>query len=713
MNQNPLYKILSPNSVAVAGAGNNPAKMGTILYLNLIYGGFNGEVLVVHPNQEKIFGKTAYASPEKLPYAPDLAILIVPGQYVAGLLEDFAKIGTRHAMVVSAGFGETGKSGKIMESELIAVAKNYGMRILGPNCLGVINSGHPLNTTVVPLQDKPGHLSLVSQSGTYITQTLRYLKQKGVRIAKAISVGNEADIDLCDCLEYLSGDQDTRCIGLYIESIKRVDRFLQVARQITRNKPVIAQYVGGTSAGARAGASHTGAIAGPAYLYDGLFRQAGIIRADTIEDVFISGNALALSPVPAGRRVGILTNSGGPGTGMATTLEALGLEVPEFSDNLRKKLESFLPGHGGSRNPVDLTFHTGMELMAETLPDILLQSGEIDGLLIHGIMDTGFADLLYPIFKDVLNVSESDFKAYFMADLTRLIAMPRKYNAPILISTFMGEEDHCLQTFRDSGIPSFDSPEKTAHAMAALVEFSMIQKRLPDQHSELQDLPTPQIAAEIMKHATSVTMDEYMAKKVLRAYNIPTPDEFRVDSSGQAVMAAERIGYPVVIKGCRPGIFHKTELNLVHMDCRNPEDVQRACRAISDQLSNASFLISRMINPGREFMAGMTRFNLFPPCILFGIGGIFAETINDFGVRLTPFGKHEAMRLITSIKSHKLLSEFRGKPSVDLNALANILIRLSHIALHFPQIREIDLNPILIDGNQPVIADAVFVLEDT
>jgi acetate---CoA ligase (ADP-forming) len=431
---------------------------------------------------------------------------------------------------------------------------------------------------------------------------------------------------------------------------------LQLAREITKTKPIIAQYVGGTSAGARAGASHTGAMAGPAYLYDGLFHQAGIIQANTIEDVFLSGNALALSPAPAGKRIGILTNSGGPGTGMATTIEALGLEVPEFSDHLQKKLEPFLPGYAGTRNPVDLTFHTGMELMAETLPEILLESGEIDGLLIHGIMDTGFADLLYPIFKDVLNVSISDFKAYFKADLTQLIGMPKKYNAPILISTFMGEEDHCLRTFRDFGIPSFDSPEKAAHAMAALFEVSFIQKRLPDIPSAME-VPVPEKAIEIMKYATSDTMDEYMAKEILRAYNIPTPCEFRVDSTQQAIMAAGRIGYPVVVKVCLPGILHKTEQNLVHMDCRNKEDVQKACKAISKKVKNTSFLISQMINTGREFMAGMTRFDRFPPCILFGIGGIFAETINDIAVRLAPFGKNEAVRLITSIKSHNLLSE--------------------------------------------------------
>ncbi len=710
MASNPLHKILEPTSIAVAGASNNPSKMGTILYLNLIYGGFNGLVFPVHPEQDHIFGKKAYVSARSLPCIPDLAILIVPSRYVVSLLDDFGKAGTRHAIIVSGGFGETGTSGKTLEAEMINTARHHGIRLIGPNCLGVINTSLPLNTTVIPLQDKPGNLSLVSQSGTYITQTLPYLKKKGVRIAKAISVGNEADINLCDCLEYLSDDHHTRCIGLYIESIKCVDRFLDVAGEITSKKPIIAQYVGGTSAGARSGASHTGAMAGPSYLYDGLFQQAGIIRADTIEDVFILGNTLALAPPLNDNRIGILTNSGGPGTSMATTIESLGLKVPEFSDHLRKKLESFLPGHANSCNPVDLTFHTGMDLMAKTLPEIMLQSGEIDGLLIHGIMDTGFADLLYPIYKDVLNVSLSDFKAYFMADLTQLVEMPRKFNTPILISTFMGEEDHCLRTFRDSHIPAFDTPENAARAMAALFESSMIQKQIRDRSTDIKRIPIPEKAAEIMRQETSDTMNEYMAKEILRAYHLPTPPEDLADSLSSAIFIAERIGFPVAVKGCAPGIVHKTEQNLVHLDCRNREEVRKACESISCQAKNASFLVSKMIHPEREFMAGMTRFNLFPPCILFGVGGIFAEIIHDFGIRLVPFGTNEAIRLIKSIKSHELLSEFRGKPPVDLNAMADILIGLGNIAVHFPQIREIDLNPILMEGGRPVIADAAFVL---
>lgn len=709
MIYHPLQKILSPQSIAIAGASNTPAKMGTIVYLNLIHGGFSGDIFALHPVHKNIFGKPAYSSVETLPFKPDLAILIVPCQHVVKLLEDFGKTGTRHAIVVSGGFKETGKSGQTLEAEMMKVAKDFGIRILGPNCLGVINTACLLNTTVIPLQDKPGSFSIASQSGTYVTQTLACLKQKGVRLSKTISVGNEADIDLCDCLEYLAEDQETRCIGLYIESIKRVDRFLAIAREVTKKKPVIAQYVGGTSAGARSGASHTGAMAGPDFLYDGLFHQAGIIRADTIENVFELGNALALSFPPHGKRIGILTNSGGPGTGMASTLDNCGMEVPEFSKSLRKKIEKFLPEYASSKNPVDLTFHTDMELMADKIPNVLLQSGEIDGLLIHGIMDTGFADLLYPIFKDVLNISFDDFKAFFLTNLSNLIAMPLNHKIPILISSFMVNDDHCLQTFRDCGIPTFNTPEKAAHAMATLFKYGIIQTQQPD-YFRTDDVPIPAKASAIMRNASASTMNEHMAKQILRTYEIPTCLEILAFSKQEAISAADDIGYPVVIKGCLPGTIHKSDHNLVYVDCRNQDDVKMACEAISSKSDRSSFLVCEMLSRGREFMAGMTRFRDFPPCILFGIGGIFTEAIKDFSVRLIPFGKTEAIRLMKSVKCHPLLSTFRGKPPVDLNAFADILISLGQIATHFPQIKEIDLNPVLIDGNKPKVVDALFVI---
>ncbi len=711
MVENPLHTIFSPDSVVVAGASNTPAKMGSIIYLNLIHGGFDGEVFALHPKEESVWGRKAYPSADSLPFAPDLAVLIVPGRHVPDLLGDLGRIGVRHAIVVTAGFGETGEEGRHLQDKMSSVSKKYGMRILGPNCLGAINPYRSFNTTAVPYTDKPGAFSLASQSGSYIAQTLGYLKQKGVRISKAISVGNESDIDLSDCLEYFAEDKDTKSIGLYIESIRDAGRFLNTAVKVSREKPIIVQYVGGTAAGARSGASHTGAMAGPDFLYQGLFEQAGILRADTIEDMFAIGSALSLSPPPKGDRIGILTNSGGPGTAMANALEKHGMEVPEFSETLQADINAHLPDHAVSRNPVDLTFHTGMETIARTLPEILLKSDEIDGLLIHGIMDTGFAELLYPVFKKAFDLSFEDFCGFFTADLSRLVDMPAKFDKPILVSSFMGTEDKALRTFRDRGIPTFDSPERAARAMAALRRYARTKAAPPVPPAE--DLPpVPPEAAAVMEKMERESPDECSAKQLLKAYGIPVAFDIPASSIGEAVSAAREIGFPVVVKGLVPGVLHKTERNLVHTDCRNEKDVEKACRAMSNQFAKEppSFLVSEKIDSRREFIAGTTRFEGFPPCILFGLGGVFSEITKDFSVRLAPLDMVSATDLIFSTRASKLLGPYRNMPEANIETMAGILVRLGMIALHFPRIGEIDLNPILIDGNAPKVADALVVL---
>ena len=341
---NPLQSIMAPSSIAIVGASNNATKMGTIQCLNLIHSGFKGDILPVHPKEKIVLGKTAYQSIEKLPYAPELAVLVVPTGLVPGMLEHFGRLGTRFAVIITAGFKETGGKGLALEEEVNRIAEEYGIRFLGPNCLGIINTWLPLNMTVTPVADHQGKLSLASQSGTYVAQTLPYLHRHGIALSKAISVGNEANIDIVDCLEYLGADESTKAIGLYIEGIRRASRFLEVARAVSRKKPIVAQYVGGTEAGARSGSSHTGAMAGPDYVYDGLFEQAGIIRVDTIEEVYKIGWALASQPPLKGKRIAILTNSGGPGTAMAMTCNKYGLEVPEFSPQVQAKVAKHIPG---------------------------------------------------------------------------------------------------------------------------------------------------------------------------------------------------------------------------------------------------------------------------------------------------------------------------------------------------------------------------------
>jgi len=297
-----------------------------------------------------------------------------------------------------------------MEEKINAVAKQYGMRFVGPNCLGIINSEISLNTTVAPFTTGPGLLGFASQSGTYVTQILPYLRKKGIRFSKAISLGNEANINMVDALEYLGEDEQTRAIILYIEGIRDGRRFVEAARRITRHKPVVAQYVGGSAAGARAGSSHTGAMAGPDFLYDGIFRQAGVIRVRTIEDLYAHGWALATQPPLRGRRVGIVTNSGGPGTAIAYTCDQEGLEVPRFSQRLQQEIRPLIEPHASAANPVDLTFDLSMEKLAVTLPEMIMKSGEVDAIVLHGIMHSGFMVEIFSHLRDFVGgLSLDDF----------------------------------------------------------------------------------------------------------------------------------------------------------------------------------------------------------------------------------------------------------------------------------------------------------------
>lgn len=707
MPENPLETILAPRSIAIVGASNNPTKMGTIQYLNLLHSRFPGPVYPIHPKESQVFGAKAYPRIEDLPEVPDLAMLVVPGRLVPDMIERFGAFGTRHAVIITAGFKETGQDGITREHALNEAAQAHGLRFLGPNCMGLVNTHLPLNVTAAPLVSPPGALSIVSQSGTYITQTLQYLHERGVRLNKAVSVGNEANIDIVDVLEYLAEDRETRAIGMYIECIRRPGPFLEAARRITRHIPIIAQYVGGTAAGARSGASHTGALAGPDDIYAGLFKQAGVIRARSIEDVYRFGQALATQPLPAGNRVAILTNSGGPGTAMADTLDCMGMKVPAFSADLQEKLQALLPGHASTANPVDLTFHVDMTLMAQTLPEAILSSNEVDALLIHGIMDTGWADLAYPVFKDLFKISREEFRKSINADVQHLLAMPSRYQKPVIVSSFFGRADRAARRCQDGGIPVFDSPEKAAAAMATLHHYRMIQSKPIDSAKKMR--PPAKAVQEMMTNARIEGWSEFDAKELLRAYGVPTCHEVLTDSVDAAIEAAQSIGYPVAIKGCHASIAHKTEQGLVHLDLSSTAEVTAACESIRKVSREAAFLVCEMIHGDREFIAGVHHHPGFPPCVLFGLGGIWTEALQETAIRLAPLSATEALEQLASIHAQTLLNAHRGLTAVDRAALADILVKIGQLSLNYPQIEAIDLNPILIRDGQPVVVDALFV----
>ncbi len=707
MRSGAVRKILNPSSIAIVGASNNFMKMGTIQCLNLINSGFPGDVLPVNPQEEIVLGRKAYPAIGELPYAPDLAILVVPSGLIPEMLEDFGSIGTRHAVVITAGFKETGEEGRDLENRVVEIAKRHRIRFLGPNCLGIINTQLPLNITVMPVKHRDGKLGLASQSGTYVAQTLSYLQRNGIAISKAISVGNEANIDIVDCLEYLGEDESTKAIALYIEGIRRADRFLEVAREISRKKPIVAQYVGGTEAGARSGSSHTGAMAGPDYVYEGLFEQAGVIRVDTIEEVYKIGWTLASQPPLRGSRIAVLTNSGGPGTAIANTCNREGLEVPEFSKGVQKEISHYLAGHASARNPVDLTFHIDMDALTEKIPQILFNADDIDGVIVHGIMDTGFFNDVYPIIGKFLDVSEEDFLKMWETNLDKLVDMPFSHRKPLVMSSFFGTEDHAVRVFHEKGIPVLDAPEKAARAMAALYKHSMIRKRPPFQPP--REAAIPDDARRIMESWEGRALDEYRAKAVLRAYGIRTTRESLVETLEEAILRAGEIGYPVVLKACAPDILHKTEEGLVHLGIETEEGLEEAFHDIRGKRSDVPVLVSEMLDGDREFMAGMSYFPGFPPCIMFGIGGVFTETLRDNAIRLAPLGEDDAFSMLESLSSRELLGPYRGMKAVDRNVLASTLVALGQLALHFPEIGEIDLNPIIIVEGTPTVVDALFV----
>jgi|YNPMSStandDraft_1061717.scaffolds.fasta_scaffold01515_7 acetyltransferase len=711
----PLEKLINPSSIAIVGASNNPLKMATMHLLSIMKDGYTGKIFPVHPKEDVVFGLKAYKSPLDLPQAPDCAIFVIPSVGIPATLDAFGTIGTKRAIIISAGFKEVGEEGRKLEEEVKAIAAKHGIRFLGPNCMGLINSEIALNTTVMAYTAKPGALGLASQSGTYITQSIMYLQHHGVRFSKALSVGNEADISIIDVLEYLGNDEQTKAISLYIEGIRDVPRFLEVASNITPKKPVIAQYVGGSSAGARAGSSHTGAMAGPDYLYEGLFKQAGIIRVYSVEELYMHGHVLATQPRLKGNRVGIITNSGGPGTSMANTCEKEGFTVPPFSQMLQEKIKPLIPPHAPAGNPVDITFNLDLDVLTIKIPELAIQSGEVDALCIHGAFRKGFVECIFPHIQQVLNLQKpEDILGFLPTDLDTPGTIAYKYGIPIVMSSFFDYQDDFTQSMLEKGIPVFDSPEKAAKALAVLLRYKEVTERLPYEKVSLPKA-SPEAAAIIEKAIKNKqkALDEHAAKTLLAIYGIPIPDEKLIASKEELDDVVASLKYPVVMKACHPDIMHKTEKGLVILPVKDRDEAKDAFSQIQKRAGFATpVLVYTLVEGKREFMAGALNQKGFGKAVLFGLGGIFTEALKDITFRVAPLTKRDAFEMLYDIQAKTLLGKFRNEDEVDTSSLANLLYVLSTVPLLHPEISEIDCNPIIISGSKPVVIDALVVLNN-
>ena len=474
-----IYQLMHPQHIAVIGASNSMLNMGTRILSTLISLGFKGQIFPVHPKLDQVLGLKAYQGVSRIPEVADLAVIVVPTVSVSKVLKECGQKGIRQAIIISGGFREAGPEGRRREDELMTIARQYGIRFLGPNCIGVVNPRHRFNTTVFHYEAAmDGFIGMVSQSGSFVTQMFYHLEKFGLGFSQAFSIGNQADIDLADCIEYLEGCERTRVIGLYVEGIQQTQKFMRIARAVSRRKPIVALYVGGTEAGGRAGGSHTGALAGSDRIHDGVFRQCGIVRAFSVEELFDFCWALGSQPPMKGNRVVVFTHSGGPGAVAADAADRVGLKLPPLSPQTHEKIQQHLPHTGSLNNPIDTTYFRRLADILLTIPEILLEDRQIDGVLRYFLFMAENFERLLDKAESPMFASLAEFEDFVMNLCRRLADAIAIHEKPLLGSSFLMRSEKFIRELEDLGIPILPSPERSARAMEALYRYSNMREAL-------------------------------------------------------------------------------------------------------------------------------------------------------------------------------------------------------------------------------------------
>ena len=477
IEESPLYPIANPRHIAMFGASNSLKAMGTSQLMSIKALGFEGPVYPVHPKEEEVLGLKAYRSVMDLPEVPDLAVLVLPTRIVAETLEACGRKGIRNAIVVSAGFKEIGRDGIALEEEMVRVVRKHGIRLLGPNCIGVANPHHKLNTTFMEHEGRPGFIGMASQSGSFVTQLFSYISLYGLGFSTAFSVGNEAQTDIVDCMEYLAACPNTRVIALYIEGIRRGTAFVEAARSIVPQKPIVALYVGGSEAGGRAGLSHTGAMAGPDHLYDAVFKQCGVIRARNVTELFDFCGILGNLPRSAGRRVMVQTNSGGPGAAAADACGRAGFDLPGLSRETLEKLAPFVPDTASVNNPVDLTFIKDPRHLFSDIPDVLLQDRNLDFLLVYLLMPSLNIKRALKLMGVPEGQVEGKTNKILAATADAFTKLVKNHRKPVVGYTYHSLEDPFVRGLMDNGVTVFPEAERAAQAMDAVVRYTEFREK--------------------------------------------------------------------------------------------------------------------------------------------------------------------------------------------------------------------------------------------
>ena len=688
-----LDAILRPRSIAVVGASHRKQAIGREILHNLIEFGYTGPVYPVNPNLAAVHSLRAYASLRDIPDPVDLAVIVVPQREVARVVDDAAAKGVRGLVVITAGYGETGAEGRRAEDALKEKVRAAGMRMVGPNCMGVINTDPEvsMNATFAATAPIAGSAGFMSQSGALGEMILAHAEQIGLGIAYFVSMGNKTDVSGNDLLEAWQDDPRVNVILMYLESFGNPARFAEVTRRVTRIKPILAVKSGRSAAGARAAFSHTGALAGAEVAVDTLMEQCGVLRMGTMSEMFNLATALAHQPLPRGPRIAVLTNAGGPAIMATDALVMRGLEVADLPEAAQAALRGVLAPEASVRNPVDMIASADGPRYAAAL-DILTKTEGIDGLIVLFVS---------PIMINAVEVARA------------IIAAGRDRRLPIL-TCFMGKEQgrQGVEELRQAGMPVYLFPEEAARAMAGMLRYGRLRDR-PEGKPPAFATDRARVRAILDAAGAAgrsvLTLEE--SSDLLAAYGLPLAPSRIARTQDEAIAAAAAIGFPVVVKGLAEGLVHKTEKGAVQMDLRNSDDVARACREIALRLEGAGavrFQVQSMVRGGHEIIIGVSHDPQFGPLLMCGIGGIFVEVLKDVAFRVLPITDVEARDLVRGLRGYPILAGARGGPVADEAFLVEALLRVGQMAAELPEIDELDINPLIVApaGSRSYVVDA-------
>ena len=693
---NALKLFFEPRAVAVIGASRQRGTIGGEIFHNLLNYRFKGAVYPVNPAASEIENVSAYSSVEAIPGPVDLAVIVVPAAKVVEVAAACARKGVKALVVISAGFSETGKEGKARQAELMNVCRGAGMRLIGPNCMGIANTNPAvlLDATFAPSVPPRGRVGFSSQSGALGLAIMEFAGSLGLGISTFVSVGNKADISGNDLLRYWEADDNTDVMLLYLESFGNPRKFSEIARRVGRKKPIAVVKSGRSAAGARATTSHTGAlIAASDVTVDALFRQAGVVRTDTLAELFDVASLLANQPLPKGNRVGIITNAGGPAILCADACEARELVVPVLSESSQARLRAFLPAGASVGNPVDM--------IASAPADHYRQALEIVG-------NDDNVDSLIVIFTPPLVTRAGDVATAIAQ------AIPHIDESKPLLSVFLSAQPAPVE-LRESSIriPSYSFPETAAIALARATRYQQWRERRETYPGRFEDIRADEaagiVAAALVRGEVWLRPDEVAG--LLSCYGLPLIEQRIVANADEAGIAAEQIGREVALKAIAPDLLHKTEAGAVRLHLSGSDAVRAAAHEMSEILSStghvpSGFVVQRMAQRGVEMLVGVVHDPQFGPVVACGAGGVQVELLRDVSVRITPLSKEDASDMIRELKTYPLLTGFRGSAPTDIASLEEGLLRVSAMVEDIPQIAELDCNPFVVNESGATILDA-------